>query len=307
MIEVFELILKVFLEVQMFKIAVITDQISMNLEESFKAVKELGLKYVEIHALWDKNIEDLNKEEVKKVKSLLKNYDLSLSNISSTIFLQCSVKDKFIDFPNIADWFLTISGDFEKHLEALRKSIVLCNELETDKIRIFGFRKEDIEEDKLIEIISEKIGKAVEIAEKANVTLILENCPFTYLPAGIYVKKVVESLGSNYLKSLWDPGNTLRSGKIRVYPEDYNSIKNMISHIHLKDVNSSENSGSCYNGETMVSLGEGMVGYKNILKNLIEDEYNGVISLEPEYTLDIDNIEGRINAIKESLNFIYNN
>ena len=102
--------------VKVFDLGIITDQISMDFEESLKAVKKLGLKYVEIHSLWDKNIEDLNKEEIKKVKSLLKSYDLFLSDISSTIFLQCSINDNPNDFPSLADWFLTISGDFKKHL-----------------------------------------------------------------------------------------------------------------------------------------------------------------------------------------------
>lgn len=235
----------------MFELGIMTDQISMNFEESLKAINKLGLKNIEIHSLWNKNIEELNNEEIKEAKRLLKKYRLSVSNISSTAFLQCSVDNKDIKFSEINENFLTIKGDFSRHLNALKKCIMLSKEFQTNKIRIFGFRKVDnYDESKIIKTISDKLKKVAQVAEEAEIILLIENCPFTFLPTGWHVKKVIDKVSSDYLRPLWDPGNTLRSGKINVYPEDYDCVKRTIAHMHIKDVN--------IENTNMVTIGEGV-------------------------------------------------
>ena len=52
----------------MFQLGIITDQISMDFEKSLKFIKNLGVSYVEIHSLWDKNIEELDRGEINLVK-----------------------------------------------------------------------------------------------------------------------------------------------------------------------------------------------------------------------------------------------
>ena len=43
----------------MFKIGIITDQVSMDFEEALQIIKEFGVRYIEIHSLWNKTIEEL--------------------------------------------------------------------------------------------------------------------------------------------------------------------------------------------------------------------------------------------------------
>ena len=44
---------------KMFKVGIITDQVSMDFEYALKIIEELGIKYIEIHSLWNKTIEDI--------------------------------------------------------------------------------------------------------------------------------------------------------------------------------------------------------------------------------------------------------
>lgn len=286
----------------MFNIAVITDQISMDFEKSLKAIKQMGLNFVEIHALWDKNVEDLSIEEIKEVKRLLKKYGLSVSNISSTIFLCCSLKDSCQDeFDELPDWFLTLKGNSKDHLDAVSRCINLCHELGTDKIRLFGFLyKREIEKNQLLPLLEEKYLSALQLVEKDDITLILENCPFSYLPTGIKVKEIINRINSNKLRALWDPGNTIRSKLAKDFPDDYEAIKDKIAHVHVKDVNfvAKKSADLEQVEEEIVPMGEGLVNYNEILPSLKQSEYRGCISLEPEFTLDMKNVEERIEAVE---------
>jgi len=73
--------------IKMFKLGLITDQVSMDFEAALKVIKELGLRYIEIHALWNKNIEELDEREISEAKRLIDKYELEVSIISSTLFL----------------------------------------------------------------------------------------------------------------------------------------------------------------------------------------------------------------------------
>ena len=181
----------------MYKIGAITDQVSMDFEESLKFIKKLGLEYIEIHALWDKNIEELTDEEVSEVKRLVKKYGLKVSLVSSTLFLQCPLDESDKKYGPIDDYFITIYGDYDLHIKALERCIELCDIFNTDKIRTFGFLKDkELDDDNAVARIKEKLARPIEMAERAGLMLVLENCPHTYLQFGSLTKRVIEDIGS---------------------------------------------------------------------------------------------------------------
>lgn len=275
----------------MFNLGILTDQISMDFEKALKITKECEIKHIEIHALWNKNIEELTDDEIGEVKKLVTKYGMEVSNISSTLFLQCSLEGSGKSFEKFDDYFITISGDYQDHLKALDKCIKLCDVLNTDKVRIFGFRKENaLKTETAIEMIAEKIKKPVERAEQVGITLILENCPHTYITSGSLTRKVLDYINSENLKALWDPGNALRKGIIP-YPDDYEKIKGVIAHVHVKDFAASES-------EHTVPFGKGIINYRGIFKNLIDDNYDGIVSIEPEYE---DEKGGRVESSKQCI------
>jgi sugar phosphate isomerase/epimerase len=275
----------------MYKIGTITDQVSMDFKESLKFIKESGLEYIEIHALWNKNIEELTDEEISEAKKLVKNYGLKVSLVSSTLFLQCHLVESDRKFGPIDDYFITIYGDYDLHIKALERCIELCDIFNTNKIRTFGFLKDkELDDDTAIARIKEKLAKPIEMVEKAGLMLVLENCPHTYLQFGSLTKRVIEEIGSKSFRALWDPANAVRSGGTP-FPDDYNQIKDYITHIHAKDISSDAE-------PHMVPFGEGSIDYSNILKSLGNDGFDGVISLEPEY---VDPSGGRPEGYRKSL------
>jgi sugar phosphate isomerase/epimerase len=275
----------------MFNLGLITDQVSMDFEAALKEIKELGLKYIEIHALWNKNIEELDEAEISEARRLMDKYELEVSIISSTLFLQCHLENNGKSFEDIDDYFITIYGTYEEHLKTLEHCIELCKIFDTDKIRTFGFiRDNSLDGDTALEKITQMLQKPVEMVEKAGLTLVLENCPFSLLTNGNLTSRVIENLSSKSIKALWDPANALRAGD-SPYPQDYKKVRTHMAHMHAKDI---VLSGT----PRMVPLGEGVINYRGILGDLVDDGYEGVISLEPEY---VDEKGGRPEGCRRSV------
>jgi sugar phosphate isomerase/epimerase len=274
----------------MFSIGVITDQVGMDFEEALRFIRELGIEYIEIHALWNKNIEELSDQEVEKARGLVKKYGMKVSLLSSTLFLQCHLEENGKEFGPIDEYFITIAGSYDSHITALKRCIELCGVFETDKIRTFGFIKEkEFDERTAVQKVTEKLRDSVKMVEDAGITLVLENCPHTYLTYWEQTAKVLRELGSEHCTALWDPGNTLRA-EGKPFPQDYREIRGNIGHVHAKDL-------SFEDKPHMVPLGEGVIDYKGILQAFLDDGYEGVVSLEPEY---VDRTWGRPEGVRRA-------
>src|SRR5262245_3895790 len=71
----------------LFQLSVITDEISQDFGHAVEvAAKEFGLGFIELRGLWNKNIVNLDAREVAEVESLLKKYDLQVTDIASPLF-----------------------------------------------------------------------------------------------------------------------------------------------------------------------------------------------------------------------------
>ena len=272
----------------MFRISAITDQASMDFEFALKYISDLGINTMEIHALWDKNIEELTDDEAAKAEELVNRYGMTVSNISSTLFLCCPISGEDKKFGPIDDYFITIDGNYKFHMEMLERCIRLADEFKTEYIRFFPFIEDaEIPEKEMVKTVVNVLREPVEKAKQAGKTILLENCPHTYLFSGAMVSEAIEMGGFTNLKSLWDPGNTYRAGG-NPFPEDYEKVAPHIAHIHFKDVTEEKE---------MVPLGEGTLDYKAIVKRLIDDGYNGTVSLEPEF---VDPEKGRPEGLKRA-------
>ena len=71
-----------------FKLGVISDEISQDLETALKFLKEYNLEWVELRELWGTYVTDIDNDTVKKVQRLLKKYKFRVSVID-TAFLKC--------------------------------------------------------------------------------------------------------------------------------------------------------------------------------------------------------------------------
>src|SRR4030095_3254011 len=65
------------------KLGVINDEITQDLDHALAVARELGLEFVELRAMWNKNLMDLKEDEVKEARRLLTKYGIRVSDIAS--------------------------------------------------------------------------------------------------------------------------------------------------------------------------------------------------------------------------------
>lgn len=246
----------------MFKLGVITDEISQEFEEALELCKKHNLDGVEIRSVWEKGPHELSDEDIEKIKELLEKYNLSCCGISAPLF-KCELYDE---------------EQFKEQLDILNKCIHLAKALGTKYIRGFTFWKRK-SLDEAIDDIVESYNRILDILEKEDMYVLIEFDPSVYATNAKQLRKVVTAINSERVKALWDPGNDIYDPDGEVpYPEGYSDIKDIFKHMHIKDAIKRKD-GSIEG----VPFGEGQVDYKGQLTKLKEDGYTGWLVMETHY------------------------
>ncbi len=246
----------------MFKLSVISDEVSQDLERIVSFAKKFNLDGVEIRTLWNKKPQDLIKD-ASKIRRILHGNNIAVSAIASPFFK--------------AD--IDSEDEYRQHIDILKKCIELAKALDTDIVRGFTFwRKGTLDE--YLDIIVEKFSKPLEIVESEGVILAIENEYSTFVNNARRLAQFLKSIESKNVKALWDPGNDIYDPEGEIpYPDGYNFIKGDIVHIHVKDAVRKGKSGK---PETR-PVGDGEVNYREQIKALIRDGYEGYLSLETHW------------------------
>lgn len=245
----------------MFKLGIITDEMSQNLEEALAFSSENGLDCYELRSAWEKGPFELDDEDFDIIAELTKKYGLPLVSISSPMY-KCSISD--IETRNA-------------HIEGLKKLIEKSEMLEVRQIRCFDFLKED-------NITQSDISKAFEeplkLCSEAGITLLLEPEPSANSSTCKKTAETVRYINHPNFKALYEPGNMIYTpGGDIPYPDGYDCMKDIFCHIHIKDA-------VVEDGNVRgVAIGSGLVDYKGIFTQLINTGYSGAVVLEPHYKI----------------------
>ncbi len=265
----------------MAKLGVITDGISREFEHALSVMNEFDLTQAELQFLWDKEVGDLSDAQLNRVQQLVHAHEVEVSCISRHVFGGLALSDISPTAPA-----------YLAHLDALGRCIDMAQALDCGLVRIMSFKKEMIlfgshgaEEwnvasgawDKARELIA----GAVQIAEDRGITLVVETGNNAITNSAFLACKLIDELGSERLKLLWDPANALYSTEV-AYPDGYSALRGgYLGHVHLKDVVVDIARATV----TCRQLGSGQMApyLTDLATALAADGYEGSISLESVY------------------------
>ncbi len=281
----------------MGKLGVITDGISRDFEHALRVMTEAGLEYAELQYLWDKEVGDLNDEEMARAQGLIQQFGVKVSCISRHNFAGMLVGQTEVGDAN-----------YQKHLDGLTRCIDMAQALDCPLVRIMSFRREMIlfghdgadhwivshgAWDKLLKLLE----GPVRLAEERGVTLVLETGNNAMVPSAYLGRKLIDDLGSQHLKILWDPGNCLYASE-PAFPDGFDALRGgYLGHFHIKD-------GIVDMPKATVrfcELGKGQMApyLEGIAQGLVEEGYEGVTSFESVYRPEGGDFEA---GFKASLN-----
>jgi len=259
------------------QLSVITDEISQDLGHALDVMSEYGCRTAELRNVYGKYIVDADGELLAKVESDLKDRGYTVCCID-TPFYKCDLPvDSKSRSGSAGPTHGATERSFDDQMPLLMRSIDLCKRFDTPYLRIFSFWRRGPLTPEIEDRIARALVSACEVAQRAGVTLLLENEHACFLGTGKETARMIDRVGSPALKMIWDPGNAFMAGE-QPFPSGYESAKPYVAHIHIKDATVSAS------GELIWTVvGDGEIEYEGQFQALAASGYDGVISLETHY------------------------
>lgn len=275
------------------QLGIITDGISREFEHALDVMREHGLRHAELQYVWDKEVGDLSDSQIGRVQDLVRQYGIKVCCVSRHNFAGMGVGS-------------TEVGDaaHSQHMDALRRCIAEARALECELVRIMSFRKEMIlfgsggaeawnvstgawDKAKVL------LAPAVDLAEREGVTLAVETGNNAIVTSGWLGRRLVEEMGSERLRVLWDPGNSLYCAE-PAYPDGYEALRGCLGHIHIKDVRVDIPKATV--DQCRFGTGQMAPFLQDIAEALERDRYSGVVSLESVHRPAVGSFEDGFRA-----------
>ncbi len=264
-----------------FKVAVISDEILPDFDHACSVIaNDFGLQYVELRALWGKNLMKLDDAEIAKAIAVLDKYKLRVTDIASPLFKT--------DWPGAPTSKYSPKNDnfgasfhFKEQDQVLEKSIALARQFKTDRIRVFDFWRLD-DQGPYRRDINNKLFEAAQVAGKQNLVLVLENEYECNTATGRESAQLLDALQTPHLMLNWDPGNAVARGELDAFPQGFDLIpKDRIGHCHVKCAVTKPGTKS---GFEWAAVGQGLPDWVAQFKALKKANYRQAVSLETHWS-----------------------
>lgn len=241
----------------------IADEAGASIATQIQAHREIGWEHIEIRNVDGTNLTDLSDEDFAKVAQQVEEAGFKVSCFAS----------------QLANWSRPIDTDMQKDVEELGRAVQRMSRFGTRFIRCMSYPNADPpwkEEDWRKESIR-RMKILARMAEEADVILVHENCSGWGGMGPRQSCELLEEVGSDHLKLVFDTGNPAQ------YKQDaweyYEAVRGDVVYVHIKDYRIPENGQ-----EVAVFPGEGVCYVREIVKDLLERGYDGGFSIEPHIT-----------------------
>jgi sugar phosphate isomerase/epimerase len=273
-----------------FKLGIITDEITQDLDEAIGFIEHYHLQYCELREIWKKNVMNLSQEELERAKKLISAHGMHVSDIASPMF-KWNLPEMPAKKTEARDEFSAkfTEDDLDK---VMKDSFKLARFFGTNKVRMFSYwRVADPE--KAYPMMRDRLAKAAKVAKNNDIVLVLENEHACNVGTGKELGRLLKEINSPALRGNWDPGNAAMLDEVP-YPDGYNAVKGLYSHVHVKDVRKNATTGK----KEWAPVGGGIIDWKGQMEAFHRDGYDGTMSLETHY-LRAD--KNKMESTRESL------
>jgi len=272
-----------------FKLGIITDELTTNLDEAADFISSYGLHWCELREMFGKNLMNSSQDDLDRAKKILADHKLQVSEIASPIFkwnlpqVPAKANEKRDEFKAN---FTEPDADM-----LLEKSFKLARFFGTRKVRIFAYWRVD-DREKAYPFFRDRLAKAAKLASKNDIILTLENEYACNVGTGKELGRILKDVNSPHLRGVWDPGNAAFLDEIP-YPDGYEAARGYIAHVHLKDAR--KNAAGKWGWRP---VGGGAIDFKGQFAALRRDKFDGTLSLETHYRRPDGN---KVESTRESL------
>jgi len=271
-----------------FKLGVVMEEIHRDPEMALPFARQLGMTHVEFGSLWGRPLPETTPEDWARMAALLEDNELEVAMVGPSTF-------KTVYIGHLRPDEVERDAHFLTELAAMEKVLRAAQYFKAPLARTFSFRREGIVglgnpsarlprggeiADDMLDRLRAAFAPICRLADDAGVDLGLENVRSCWGNSGWNAARIIEAAGSSRLKSVWDPANGFVSGEDRPYPDGYLEVLPYIAHVHVKDAVVLDPSTGLTEWQR---IGDGAVDYLGQMRALIDDGFEGVVSVETHY------------------------
>ncbi|MCQ2792735.1 MAG: sugar phosphate isomerase/epimerase [Bacilli bacterium] len=192
----------------MIKLCAPTDAAGNNIDESIKAMRNMGVHLAEVRYIGDKSAIELSVSEAESCYNKFKEKGIEVYAIATSIGKR--------DF----------SIDFEEFKKRVYKAVEIAKAFHASYIRVFSFLNHNNNVDEVVN----RLKSAVEIAGKENIKICIENKEGAYGCTAQTVGELLDKVPG--LLTVYDPLNYIRQGETS---ESSLSIFARANYVHFND------------------------------------------------------------------------
>jgi sugar phosphate isomerase/epimerase len=245
------------------RLAIVTDEISQDPLSAIELGREWGIEWFELRMLLGRRFPDVDEGLLHRLCALLGDLGGHIS-ATSPGFFKTPVTDKGVR--------AALKESFPRALE-------LTRELGADRMIVFASLRPEGErrEAEPPAAVRDLVGEMAERAASVGVLCLLENEAICYGDTGLRAAALIRAVGHPNLRLNWDPGNSVHAGSRRPYPDEYVQVKDLVAHVHVKDM--------AISGEKQVTVapGDGIIDWRGQLAALQADGYDGFVTVETHF------------------------
>jgi sugar phosphate isomerase/epimerase len=261
------------------KISIVTDEISGDPETAFELGVTWGVHDFELRGFGTDRVPLFSAFQKDRLKELLEEFEVRIIAISPGLFkipYPLGRRQRFsfstLDYGLHRQW-RTARDEVKYHLEELLPlSIEYAQEIGAELIACFSFHRGDEPGGTAPDEVLEAFHQAAERVGRAGLQLLIEVESGFWADTGARTAEMLKAINHPALGVNWDPGNAFAAGDTP-YPDGYHSVRDLVRHVHFKDVTHDPQSGYRY------AL-EGQIDWAGQIEALAQDGYEGHISVE---------------------------
>lgn len=238
-----------------FILSAFGDEIADDLKTQMDVLEQHGISYIEMRGVNGRPLVSHTLEEVAGIRKELDQRGFEISAVGSPIGK------------------ISITDEFEEHLELFKHTIKIAKILGTKYIRMFSFfiPKGETPEKYRDEVIR-RWREFIKAAEGSDLILLHENEKDIYGDTPERCLDLLKALDCSYVRAIFDPANFVQCN-VKTYPEAYEMLKDYCVYFHIKD--------ALHKDHSVMPSGYGDGKLPEIIGQLHKEGYEGFLSLEP--------------------------
>ncbi|HEX2861838.1 MAG TPA: sugar phosphate isomerase/epimerase family protein [Lacunisphaera sp.] len=247
---------------------IISDEVSQELPALAAFVREFGLPGIELRSMFGRAFKDLTSADIAEIRRVAQGEGWRIYGCASPVF-KCGIDDP---------------AALAQHRDEFQRSVAVARELGCDLVRVFTFlRGSAADNPGMLRRAAEHLAGLRALAAGSGVRIGVENEHSCTVALGSELREFMTLLPSPEIGIVWDPCNALYvPGSPAEVTADYAAFAARVFHVHIKDARRRVPAP----GELPAvaePVGQGEVGWKRHLQEILNTGYRGMFSLETHW------------------------